>query len=49
MGKIDNELQQSPLVFHDPIVDYIKVLNSQNLQLLANYQSRNKYDKYIVL
>jgi hypothetical protein len=49
MGKIDNELQQSPLVFHDPIVDYIEGLNSQNLQLLANYQSGNEDDKDLVL
>jgi hypothetical protein len=49
MGKIDNELQKSPLVFHDPVVDYIEDINSQNLQLLANYQSGNKDDKDLVL
>ena len=35
MGKIDNELQQSHFVFHDPIADYIEGLNSQNLQSLS--------------
>jgi hypothetical protein len=49
MGKIDNELQQSPFVFHDPIADYIEGLNSQNLHLLANYQSGNEDDKDLVL
>jgi len=31
MGKINNELQQSPLVFHDPIADYMEGFNNHNL------------------
>jgi hypothetical protein len=48
MGKIDNELQQSPLVFHDPVVDYMEGFNSHNLQPMISCKDGSEDDHELV-
>jgi hypothetical protein len=48
MGKINNELQQSPLVFHDPVADYMEGFNSHNLQPVISCKDGSEDDHDLV-
>jgi hypothetical protein len=48
MGKINNELKQSHLVFHDPVVDYIEGFNSHNLQPVISCKAGSEDDYDLV-
>jgi len=48
MGKINNELQQSPLIFHDPVADYMEGFNSHNLQPMISCKAASADDHELV-